>query len=65
MKVYASNDFLGFSIGGTAAVVVAADEAEARKFLIRVHPLADEYHFEIQEIDTTVPGAWVLCDGDL
>lgn len=68
MKLFTCTDFLGHWPVGTAAVVVAPDEAIARTLLLAVlreHGLGDQSAgFTLIEVNTTVPNAVVLRDGD-
>jgi len=67
MNVYTSVDHEGFYVG-VASLVVAASEADARELLcaaLRKHGLnPDRSPFTLQRVDTEVPCAIVLCDGD-
>lgn len=52
---------------GVASIVVARDEAEARVLLERelaVASLDPKEPFTLKEIDATIPGAYILCDGN-
>jgi hypothetical protein len=68
MRVFTSDDFAGHWPVGTAAVVVAPDEAAARVLLLAelaTHGLADQPRgFTLRELDTVVPAAVVLNNGD-
>lgn len=66
MKVFTVNDFTGFWPVGTAAVVVAENEASARKLLEA--KLAERRlpadGFTLHELSTEAPSVLILCDGD-
>ena len=68
MKVFWSTDFRGFYPVGTAAVVVARNEDEARRLLrqkILDHGLPDPFdEFTVTELDISSPKAVILRDGD-
>lgn len=66
MKVFTCTDFEGHWPVGTAAVVVASAEAEAqeelgRELLSRGLPGVG---FSLKEIDLSVSGVFMLCDGN-
>jgi hypothetical protein len=70
MKVYTCNDFWGFYPVGSAAVVVANDEAEARKLLDAaliergLRKAVDEASYTLRELAFDAPSAVILVDGD-
>lgn len=72
MKVFTCSDFTGVYPVGTAAVVVAADEAAARDLmraqLMQLAKVSRGYvpsdDFTLQELATDLPHVVVLCDGD-
>lgn len=67
MNVYTCNDHDGHWPVGTASVVVAKDEAEARDLLRRVlkdQGLNPNEPFTLKLLETTAPVVRVLCDGD-
>lgn len=64
MKVYYSNDFVGVCPVGTAAIIVANTEAEARELLEQAHPLAKERAYTVQKLNTRQANVVVLCDGN-
>lgn len=66
MKVWTCDDFTGHYPVGTAAVVVAQSEADARLLLIdacRARGLVIE-DFTVKPLDSSVARAVVLCDGN-
>lgn len=68
MKVFYSNDFRGHWPVGTAAIVVAKDQDEARRLLIiqakfRGLDLSDD-DFTLKELSTDWRGAVILADGN-
>lgn len=70
MKVWTSNDFPGVEPTGTAAVIVAPDEATARAMLRkrlienRVITRDRGEPFTVVELATDAPCVQILCDGD-
>ncbi len=67
MAVYISTDHAGFYPVGTASVVVAESEREARLMLMAAlfsAGLDGKEPFTLQEIDITKPGATILRNGD-
>jgi hypothetical protein len=67
VKVFVCTDHDGHWPVGTASVVVAPDEKQARVILrqaLRDRWLDDEKPFTLREIDTHEKRAHVLCDGD-
>lgn len=66
MKVYTCNDHDGFWPVGTASVIVAGSEDEARE-LLRNKLLSmklDPSDFTLAELDVSKRGVTVLRDGD-
>lgn len=67
MKVFTTTNFKGYYPVGTAAVIVAETEEEADRLLIeslsKMHLIQDEPP-ELKEVDTSVPHASVLLDGN-
>jgi hypothetical protein len=67
MRVWTCTDHAGHWPVGAASVVVAPDEATARRLLgaaLASQGLSDEDGFTLDEIDLTTPAAIVLQDGD-
>jgi len=72
MRIYTSNDFHGFWPVGTAAVIVAHDEATARLKLIaalgerKIQPPPGKSldDFTLVPLDPTKPEVRILRDGD-
>lgn len=60
MKVWTSNDWKGVWPVGTALVVVAETEEEARK-LVSWEITGD---FTLEEVSTKFAHVTILCDGD-
>lgn len=66
LKVFTCNDHAGFWPVGSASVVVAENETEAREILrgaLIGHGLKDE-PFTLKELDINRPHAVILNDGD-
>ena len=70
MKVFTTTQFEGVYPTSTAAVIVAATKAGARKVLERalkersgLHP-GDASVCEMVELDLTTESCAILCDGD-
>ena len=63
LRVFYSNDFKGFYPVGTAAVVVAKNEREARKLLEAAHPMAKK-GATLVELKLTKAQAVILLDGN-
>jgi len=66
MKVYYSTDFKGFWPVGTAAIVIAEDEAQAKSLLelqIKDAGLPPS-KFTVKELETSETKAIILRDGD-
>lgn len=68
MKVWISSDFEGHYPVGTAAVIVAKNEKEAKRLLIEAAApgglVLNAEDFDVEEVDLTKPGATILCDGN-
>jgi hypothetical protein len=67
LDVFVSDDFHGHWPVGTSAVIVARDEAQARKLLqaeLITHGLGKHDDFHVRKIQTERPQAFVLQDGD-
>lgn len=67
LRVWVCVDFRGFYPVGSAAVVVAKDEAAARTKLreaLEDHGLGDQDEFKLTEVLVDVPGAIILVDGN-
>lgn len=67
MNVYTCTDHDGFYPVGVASVIVASNEHEAREVLSNA--LADggldhRVPFTLTQLNTHVPNAVILCDGD-
>lgn len=63
-RVYVSNDFHGMFPVGTAAVVVASSEFEARKLLEEKITWTDDKSFSLKEISKVESAAHILHDGN-
>ena len=64
-RVFVSNDFLGFWPVGTAAVIVAANEDDARRYLnnaLTARGLDPNQGGTLRELVNY--GAEILCDGN-
>jgi hypothetical protein len=67
MNVYICQDHQGHWPVGVGSVVVATDEDEARKLLVKrlaVHGIKQTEPFRLWPINLAEPGAFVLCDGN-
>ena len=66
MKVFVCNTFEGHYPVGTAAVIVAENEAQARELLIADLKARNLFvsDFDVWELHTGSPAAYVLQDGD-
>lgn len=65
MKVFISKDFTGHWPVGTAAVILAEDDVQAKFYLrqdLKARGLGEQTVFTVQEISG--PGAHILCDGN-
>jgi hypothetical protein len=64
MKVFYSNDFEGMWPVGTAAVVVAEDEQDAKLLLGAEIKWTNNRDFTVQELDLSERKAVILNNGD-
>lgn len=67
MKLFASTDHKGFWPVGSASIVVAEDEANARALLdaaLIERGLGIDEPYTLKEVDTATPAAIILCDGN-
>lgn len=70
MKIFTCNDFIGFWPVGTAAVIIAKNQSQAKKLLVKKLEeinLAEkniEQYFTIQEVNQEKPHVVILRDGD-
>lgn len=67
-RVYTATGFAGHCPVGTAAVIVASDEAEAKRLLDKAlvaNGLPPATQGQLLEVGTTLPShCHILCDGD-
>lgn len=69
MKVFTSNDFKGYWPVGSAAVIVAENEEQARRmlnavFMVQGPKQYPDHRYTLVEIDTTCYQVSILCDGN-
>lgn len=67
MRIFVSTDHDGHWPVGVASVVIAADEAEARRLLdaaLRADGLDPGDPYTLREVDTGVARAEILCNGE-
>lgn len=64
LHVYYSNSFQGKHPVGTAAIMVAESEEQARAMLEAEWPFAKVAPYEVKALKTTSSVVVVLCNGD-
>jgi len=67
LKVWTCRNFKGFWPVGTAAVIVAENETQAKMMLLgklRAIGLGKDEDFTLQELDVSLPTVSILRDGD-
>jgi hypothetical protein len=67
LKLFICTDHSGFYPVGTASIIIAPDEEEARKLLdaaLTARGLFPIEYYTLQEVDLDKPTAYILRDGN-